>query len=141
MNTSSYQERARCIAHEFQSVPEDQRYFLLVKRGRDFMASQGANEKKECEIANCQSNTWFDACFQDNALFIRAGSDSSVICGVLSIFTDLLAGLDPSSILAADLDVFTEIGLQDHLAASRSNILHHVREKTKQLARSHIQKE
>ena len=91
-----------------------------------------------CMINNCQFRSWIEAEFTNGILSISGSSDSAITRGILSLFKELLSGLQPTEVLKSDSNLFSEIGLDLLQISSRFNVIQHVIKKVHQLAEDEL---
>lgn len=72
-------------------------------------------------IKGCQSRVWLHAYLDGELLKFEADSDAIIVKGLVSILVRTLSGHTPEEIASANVYVLEKVGLQQHLAQTRSN--------------------
>jgi cysteine desulfuration protein SufE len=89
-------------------------------------------------VQGCQSNVWLVARVRDGdppAIELLADSDSQIVRGLIAILVMLMSGRSPAEIQQLDVEsLFKRLELQRHLSRSRSNGLHAMVQRIRQLA-------
>ncbi len=120
---SKVEERQTEIVEEF-SFFEDwmQKYEHIIELGKDVEVIADEYKTEDNIIKGCQSQVWLHAERNDqgNVIF-TADSDAIITKGLVGLIIRVLSDLPPKEIVNADLHFIDEIGLHDHLSATRSN--------------------
>jgi cysteine desulfuration protein SufE len=89
-------------------------------------------------VQGCQSQVWLVAQMKPGnppTMELIADSDSQLVRGLIAILVMLLSGKTPQQILSTNIeDVFQRLELQRHLSRSRSNGLHSMIKRIRELA-------
>ena len=64
---------------------------------------------------------WLNAELRDGKVYYSADSDAVITKGMVYLLIKVYSGQTPDDILAADLSFLDQIGLKEHLSATRSN--------------------
>ncbi len=98
-----------------------EKYNYLIEIGMGLPEMDKAHKTDNNLISGCQSQVWLH-CFLDGNKVIYEGDSNTVITkGIISMLIKLLSGHTTDEIIAADLKIIKEIGLNDHLSPTRSN--------------------
>lgn len=97
------------------------KYKYLIDLGRK-LANFPENEKVDANlVAGCQSQVWFISEQRDGRLYFKAASDAAIVSGLIMLLMRVYSGRKPATILAAEPEFISQIGLAQHLSHSRSN--------------------
>jgi cysteine desulfuration protein SufE len=72
-------------------------------------------------IKGCQSKVWVHAEEKDGKVIFSADSDAILTKGIIAILIRAFSNQTPAAILEANTDFVDEIGLKEHLSATRAN--------------------
>jgi cysteine desulfuration protein SufE len=113
------------IVASFNMFPEWlDRYQYLIDLGRK-LEPLGAAEKTDDKLLNgCQSKVWLHLEGDKDAISIRANSDAAIVSGLIALLITVYSGRPAQQVLDTQPHFIREIGLSDHLSATRANGLH-----------------
>jgi len=97
------------------------RYQYLIDLGRRLPALTEAELVDENKIRGCQSQVWLVAAEEDDRLHFKAISDAAIVSGLIALLLRIYSGRRPQDILDTPPDFVTELQLEQHLSATRSN--------------------
>lgn len=107
------------------------RYAYLTMQAKKLPEEYQQVRKDENAVSGCQSQVWVDARHKDGRLYFRADSDTILTKGIIALLLQILDGRTPAEIIAADLYVFKETGMESNLSPARSDglnaIIRHIR--------------
>ncbi|TAE37195.1 MAG: SufE family protein [Runella slithyformis] len=110
------------LVEEFELFDDwEGRYEYIIDLGKKLKPLQEAQKTEDNIIKGCQSRVWLDAHLKENKLFFEADSDAIIVKGLVNMLVKVLSGHPPEEIAKADLYFMQRIGLQQHLAQTRSN--------------------
>jgi cysteine desulfuration protein SufE len=95
-------------------------------------------------VQGCQSNVWLVAQAHENngndtRVEFLADSDSQIVRGLIAILMMLMSGKSAHEIQQLDVEsVFRKLELQRHLSRSRSNGLHAMIQRIRELSAQHV---
>ncbi|MGQ7958958.1 SufE family protein [Pseudomonas sp. SP16.1] len=113
----------------------EQRARLLMQWGERLAPLSEAERCEANRVHGCESLVWLVAEQQDGAWQFRAGSDARLLRGLLAVLLARVDGLRGEELAALDLaDWFDQLGLARQLSPSRSNGLHAVLQRMRELA-------
>lgn len=115
----------------------EQRARLLMQWGERLepMAEHELNDAHR--VYGCESRVWLSAEQVDGRWRFRAASDARLIRGLLALLLVRANGLDNAQLQALDMaDWFKHLGLSRQLSPSRSNGLHAVLQRMRELSAS-----
>jgi cysteine desulfuration protein SufE len=72
-------------------------------------------------IKGCQSKVWVHADLETDKLVFTADSDAIITKGIIAILIRAFSDQKPLDIIEADTQFIDEIGLKEHLSATRAN--------------------
>lgn len=113
----------------------EQRARLLMQWG-EHLAPLDERERSEAHrVHGCESLVWLVGEREDGRWRFRASSDARLLRGLLAVLLARVDGLTAPELQALDLpDWFSQLGLGRQLSPSRSNGLHAVLQRMRELA-------
>ncbi|SHI33346.1 cysteine desulfuration protein SufE [Arenibacter nanhaiticus] len=110
------------IIDEF-SMFEDwmQRYEYMIELGKSLPMIEPQYKTDDNIIKGCQSKVWVHAELEGDKLVFTADSDAIITKGIIAILVRAFSNHTPMEIIEADTDFIDEIGLKEHLSATRAN--------------------
>jgi cysteine desulfuration protein SufE len=116
----------------------DERYDHLIEMGQDLPELPAALKRDEFKVQGCQSQVWLLAKplrSEPPRVELTADSDSMIVRGIIAILLLCYSGRTPEEILAFDIrGLLQRLGLSKHLSPSRSNGLHSMVKRIRQVA-------
>lgn len=119
MNIKDIQEE---IVAEF-SMFDDwmQRYEYIIDLGKNLPLIKDESKTDQNLIKGCQSKVWLQGEQNNDTIVFTADSDAILTKGIIAILIRVFSNQKACDILAADLDFIDQIGLKEHLSATRAN--------------------
>jgi cysteine desulfuration protein SufE len=116
------QEIQHEIVDEF-SMFDDwmQRYEYIIDLGKGLPLIDEQYKTDNNIIKGCQSKVWLHAEQQDDKIVFTADSDAILTKGIIAILIRAFSNQKAGDILEANTDFIDEIGLKEHLSATRAN--------------------
>ena len=115
-------EKEKEIVEEFSLFDSwDDRYEYIIELGKKLPPLEDKFKLEENKVKGCQSTVWLASDFRDGKVFFKADSDAMIVKGLISILIRVLSGHSPDDILNDKLGFISEIGMNTHLAQTRSN--------------------
>jgi len=115
-------ETEREITEEFALFDSwDDKYEYIIDMGKKLSSLDPLFKTNDNRVRGCQSSVWLIADFQNGRLFYQADSDAMIVKGLISMLIRVLSGRTADEIIGAKLDFIREIGMDTHLAQTRSN--------------------
>lgn len=113
------------------------KYAYLIELGNQLPQFQQADMIDENKVQGCVSQVWLVAKPQADGTFIfSATSDAHIVRGLIAIVLALFNGKAGDEIANTDeKEIFTKIGLQEHLTPQRNNGLRSLVERLRVLSR------
>ncbi|MES2649527.1 MAG: SufE family protein [Bacteroidota bacterium] len=99
----------------------DDKYEYLIDLGKKLPVLDEDYKKDANKVKGCQSTVWLVSEYQDGKVFFKADSDAVIVKGLISMLIRVLSGHTPDEITQAKLDFINQIGMNTHLAQTRSN--------------------
>ena len=113
----------------------EQRARLLMQWGEHMAPLSEAERTDANRVYGCESQVWLVGEYRDGRWQFRAASDARLIRGLLAVLLARIDGLDGSELATLDLGQwFAQLGLSRQLSPSRSNGLHAVLQRIRELA-------
>jgi cysteine desulfuration protein SufE len=119
MNIKKIQDE---IVDEF-SMFDDwmQRYEYIIDLGKNLPLIKDEFKTEDNIIKGCQSKVWLQGEQNDDRVVFTADSDAILTKGIIAILIRTFSNQKAADIIAADMGFIDEIGLKEHLSATRAN--------------------
>ena len=98
-----------------------QRYEYIIDLGKSLPLIDEAHKTEDNLIKGCQSKVWVHADMQEDKLHFTADSEAILTKGIIAILIRVFSGQPPQAIIDAGTDFIDQIGLKEHLSATRAN--------------------
>lgn len=98
-----------------------QRYEYIIELGKSLPLIKEEYKIDENLIKGCQSKVWLQGEQKDGKIVFTADSDAILTKGIIAILIRAFSNQKASDIINADTDFIDEIGLKEHLSATRAN--------------------
>ena len=108
-----------------------QRYEYMIDLGKSLPLIDEQNKTDDNIIKGCQSKVWLDAQLKGDKMVFSADSDAIITKGIIAVLIRSFNNQTPSAILNAITDFIDQIGLKEHLSATRANGLNSMIKKLK----------
>ncbi len=110
------------IVEEF-SMFDDwmQRYEYIIELGKNLPLIKEEFKTEDNIIKGCQSKVWLQGQQEADKVVFTADSDAILTKGIIAILIRTFSNQKAADILEADMDFIDEIGLKEHLSATRAN--------------------
>jgi cysteine desulfuration protein SufE len=110
------------IVNEFAQF-EDwmERYEYIIDLGKSLPIIDASKKTEENIINGCQSKVWLFGQLISDKIVFTADSDAILTKGIIAILIRVFSNQSASDILAANTDFIDQIGLKEHLSATRAN--------------------
>lgn len=110
------------IIDEFSMFDDwEERYQFMIDLGKSLPLIKEEYKTDDNIIKGCQSKVWLKGEQIDNKIVFTADSDAILTKGIIAILIRTFSNQSPQEILNANLDFIDEIGLKEHLSATRAN--------------------
>ena len=110
------------IIEEFELFDDwEGKYEYIIDLGKKLAPFQEEFKTEDHIIKGCQSRVWLHAELNGDNVVFTADSDAIIVKGLISMLVKVLSGHTPEEIINADLYFMEKVGLQQHLAQTRSN--------------------
>ena len=100
-----------------------QRYEYIIELGKSLPLIKEEYKIDENLIKGCQSKVWLQGEQKDEKIVFTADSDAILTKGIIAILIRAFSNQKASDIINADTEFIDEIGLKEHLSATRANDL------------------
>jgi len=119
---SSIQDIQEEIVDE-SSLFEDwmQRYEYIIELGKSLPLIDEVHRTEDNIIKGCQSKVWVHGQLEDQLLHFTADSEAILTKGIIALLIRVFSGQPPQAIIEADTGFIDQIGLKEHLSATRAN--------------------
>ena len=98
-----------------------ERYEYIIELGKGLPIIEDQYKTEDNIIKGCQSKVWVHAEEKDGKVVFSADSDAILTKGIIAILIRSFSNQTPAAILEANTDFVDEIGLKEHLSATRAN--------------------
>ena len=98
-----------------------ERYEYIIELGKGLPIIEAQFKTEDNIIKGCQSKVWVHAEEKDGKVVFSADSDAILTKGIIAILIRAFSNQTPAAILEANTDFVDEIGLKEHLSATRAN--------------------
>ena len=98
-----------------------ERYEYIIELGKGLPIIEEQFKTEDNIIKGCQSKVWVHAEEIDGKVVFSADSDAILTKGIIAILIRAFSNQTPAAILEANTDFVDEIGLKEHLSATRAN--------------------
>ncbi len=98
-----------------------ERYEYIIELGKNLPIIKDEFKTESNIIKGCQSKVWLQGEQKDDKIIFTADSDAILTKGIIAILIRTFSNQKASDILDAKMDFIDEIGLKEHLSATRAN--------------------
>ena len=98
-----------------------QRYEYMIDLGKSLPLIDKQNKTDDRVIKGCQSKVWLDAELKGDKMVFSADSDAIITKGIIAILIRTFNNQTPTAILNSNTYFIDQIGLKEHLSATRAN--------------------
>jgi cysteine desulfuration protein SufE len=98
-----------------------ERYEYIIELGKGLPIIEEQFKTEDNIIKGCQSKVWVHAKEKEGKVVFSADSDAILTKGIIAILIRAFSNQTPAAILEANTDFIDEIGLKEHLSATRAN--------------------
>lgn len=98
-----------------------ERYEYIIELGKGLPLIEEQYKTEDNIIKGCQSKVWVHAEEKEGKVIFSADSDAILTKGIIAILIRSFSNQTPAEILEANTDFVDEIGLKEHLSATRAN--------------------
>lgn len=98
-----------------------QRYEYIIELGKSLPLIKEEYKTDENLIKGCQSKVWLQGEQNDGKIVFTADSDAILTKGIIAILIRAFSNQKAEDIIKADTEFIDEIGLKEHLSATRAN--------------------
>ena len=120
--TVSIEEIQNEIIDEFSMFEDwEERYQYMIDLGKELPLIDDQYKTENNIIKGCQSKVWVHAELKEDKIEFTADSDAIITKGIIAILIRVFSNQTPQAIIDADTEFIDEIGLKEHLSATRAN--------------------
>lgn len=110
------------IIEEFELFDDwADKYEYIIDLGKRLKGLPESQKTEDNIIKGCQSRVWLNARIENENLIFEADSEAVIVKGLVNMLIRVLSGHTPEEIVNANLYFLEKVGLQQHLAQTRSN--------------------
>lgn len=115
----------------------EDRYRYLIDLGRELPFLDEELRRDEFLVRGCTSRVWLIPKIEGDILTFQADSDAHIVRGLVALLMSAYNGKSLSEIRALDIvQIFSEIGLDQHLSPNRRSGFYAMVERIKALAQA-----
>lgn len=116
----------------------EDRYRLLIDLGRKLPALPEGTQTEANKVRGCMSQVWLvHETHPDRTFTLFADSDAMIVKGLIAVILMAYSGKKPDAILSYDIsELFTRLGLEQHLSPNRRNGFFAIVGRIQELART-----
>ena len=119
MNINQIQDE---IIEEFELFDDwADKYEYIIDLGKKLKGLPESQKTEDNIIKGCQSRVWLDAKFEDGKIYFEGDSEAIIVKGLIGMLIRVLSGHSPKEIVDTEIYFMEKVGLQQHLAQTRSN--------------------
>jgi len=97
------------------------KYQYIIDLGRKLEPLPPADRTDDALLEGCQSQVWLHVSGDADCLEFRANSDAAIVSGLISLLLRVYSGRSAREILESEPRFIHELGLSEHLSATRAN--------------------
>ena len=97
------------------------KYEYIIDLGKKLPPLDDQYKIDDNRIKGCQSTVWLHAETEGKRLMFESDSEAVIVKGLASLLIRVLSGHTPEEIAQSDLYFMDKIGMNQHLAQTRSN--------------------
>lgn len=116
----------------------EERYRYLIDLGRKLPPMPEADHSEANKVRGCMSQVWLTHKLDPGPppkLEFQGDSDAHIVKGLIALLLMICSGRTPQEILAIDIaEVFTRLGLENHITMNRRNGFYSMVERIRQMA-------
>ncbi len=110
------------IIDEFSMLDNwEDRYEYIIDLGKKLPPMPAELHTDDNKIKGCQSQVWIHPALKEGNVVLEGDSDASIVKGLLALVLRTLSGQPAAEVARADLYFPSRIGMDRHLAQTRSN--------------------
>lgn len=98
-----------------------QRYEYIIELGKSLPLIKEEYKTEDNLIKGCQSKVWLQGEQKDDKIVFTADSDAILTKGIIAILIRAFSNQKAEDIINADTQFIDDIGLKEHLSATRAN--------------------
>jgi len=117
------------------------RYRYVIDLGKNLPPFPDADRNDSYRVVGCMSQVWLKPVQAVPVMRFLADSDAHIVRGLIAILMIIYNGRTPAEILATDInEVFTGLGMEEHLSINRRNGFFAMVEKLQNYAQAALNK-
>ncbi len=98
-----------------------ERYEYIIELGKTLPLINTEHKTDDNIIKGCQSKVWVHGELAEDVVAFSADSDAILTKGIIALLLRVFSNQKPQDILNADMSFIDDIGLKEHLSATRAN--------------------
>lgn len=118
----------------------EDRYGYLIELGNALPSFPEADMTEANRVQGCVSQVWLTHRVDDGHIHFAAMSDAHIVRGLVAVALAIFSGRSAQDILStSEEEVFSQIGLQEHITPQRANGLRALVARMKSAAQAELQ--
>lgn len=110
------------IVREFSALGDwTDKYKHIIRQGEELDPLEDEHKVEDNMVKGCQSNVWLVADLNEDKVDFKADSDAAIVKGLIGLLFRVYNHQHPEDILSTPPDFIEDIGMQEHLSATRAN--------------------
>jgi cysteine desulfuration protein SufE len=97
------------------------KYEYIIDMGKKLPTMPDSYKTEDNIVKGCQSKVWLQERIENGILSFDADSDAIIVKGLVAMLLRVLSGQKPADVAKVDLYFIEKIGMNSHLAQTRSN--------------------
>ncbi len=116
----------------------DERYKYLIDLGRNLEPYPEGYRDEAHKVRGCASQVWLHAEIEQGRLILKGDSDAHIVKGLVALLIALYSGKTPAEAVSTKPEeALVPFDLENHLTPQRSNGLHSMVKRIREVAAHH----
>ena len=117
---STIENKRDQLVAELQAQPtKDDRFRLLVKKGKEMEALPDESKDDKFLVKGCMSRAWLVPSFDGQNVSFAADSEATIVKGIISVLVGVYSGHTPDDILRVQPSFLKDAGIEEALSMNR----------------------
>lgn len=111
------------LIENFSYLPDwEDKYRYLIELGNALPPMRASDKNDTTKVDGCMAQVWIQSRTENGLYFFEMDSDAHIVKGLQAVLSALINGQTAAQIKALPLhDIFTRLGLEEHLSPNRRN--------------------
>ena len=117
---STIENKRDQLVAELRAQPtKDDRFRLLVKKGKEMDALPEESKDDKFLVKGCMSRAWLVPSFDGQNVSFDADSEATIVKGIISVLVGVYSGHSPDDILRVQPSFLKDAGIEEALSMNR----------------------